>query len=325
MAQFYNIIIKELLLNELTGLLLFLGFVCFIFMCEILWVIKFFYKKIKLQGVYENEHKSLSSILVHIIFFVIVSCLAYAYFLEPHWLKVDRISIFTDKLKNSSFRIVQISDLHCDKKNINESNIVKIINSVNADIVVFTGDAINNMEGLPRFKNTLLKLNVYRKYAVRGNVDVKYWPNVDLFGGTGFKVLDGEGIFLTKNKESIFICGLDYTYRPINPRLFENIKLDYFSIFLYHTPVLVRYAAPLIDLYLCGHTHGGQVALPFYGAIITFSKYGKKYEAGKYQVGNTLLYVNRGLGMVGLGAPKLRFFSRPQIAIFDIKPKLKAK
>jgi hypothetical protein len=76
-----------------------------------------------------------------------------------------------------------------------------------------------------------------------------------------------------------------------------------------------------VDLYLAGHTHGGQIALPFYGAIITLSKFGKKYESGEYRVGNTILYVNRGLGLAGGFNPKMRFFARPEITVFDLKPK----
>lgn len=68
-----------------------------------------------------------------------------------------------------------------------------------------------------------------------------------------------------------------------------------------------------VDLYLCGHTHGGQIRLPFFGALITSSDLGKRYEAGRYQQNNTTLYVSRGLGMEGLGAPRARFLSPPEI------------
>ncbi len=60
------------------------------------------------------------------------------------------------------------------------------------------------------------------------------------------------------------------------------------------------------------HAHGGQVALPLYGALITFSKFGKKYEAGLYREGQTSLYVNRGLGMSNL---PLRFGAPPEVAL----------
>ena len=64
-------------------------------------------------------------------------------------------------------------------------------------------------------------------------------------------------------------------------------------------------------------THGGQVALPFYGAMLTMSRYDKKYEAGRYEVGKTTLYVNRGIGFEPHFA-RVRFASRPELTIIDI-------
>jgi predicted MPP superfamily phosphohydrolase len=64
-----------------------------------------------------------------------------------------------------------------------------------------------------------------------------------------------------------------------------------------------------------------QIQLPFYGALVTLSKFGKKYEAGMYTVNETILYVNRGIGMEGGLAPRVRFLARPEITVFDIIPK----
>ena len=75
-----------------------------------------------------------------------------------------------------------------------------------------------------------------------------------------------------------------------------------------------------VDLYLCGHNHGGQVALPIYGPLVTFSKCGKKYESGVYDVNDTIVYVSRGIGMSGR-FPRVRFLARPEITVFDIQPK----
>ena len=75
-----------------------------------------------------------------------------------------------------------------------------------------------------------------------------------------------------------------------------------------------------VDLFLAGHTHGGQVALPFYGAIVTFSRFGKRFEAGLHRVANTWLYVNRGLGMEGGPAPRVRFCARPEVSVLEVWP-----
>lgn len=70
-----------------------------------------------------------------------------------------------------------------------------------------------------------------------------------------------------------------------------------------------------MNLQLSGHTHGGQIQLPFYGPIIT-PPYGKVYTEGMYQMGSTHIYVNRGLGMTRL---PLRFLAKPEITVFTLK------
>jgi predicted MPP superfamily phosphohydrolase len=73
-----------------------------------------------------------------------------------------------------------------------------------------------------------------------------------------------------------------------------------------------------IDLYLCGHTHGGQIRLPFYGAILTSACTGKQYEMGPYLEQETLLYISRGIGLEGLSAPRMRLLCRPEIILFTL-------
>jgi hypothetical protein len=88
---------------------------------------------------------------------------------------------------------------------------------------------------------------------------------------------------------------------------------------LYHTPDLMPHAARLgVTLYLAGHTHGGQLRLPIYGAMATSSRWGKRYEMGRYQEHKTILYVNRGIGMEGLGAPRARFLAPPEVVLWEL-------
>ena len=76
----------------------------------------------------------------------------------------------------------------------------------------------------------------------------------------------------------------------------------------------------VVDLMLAGHVHGGQVALPFYGALMTLSRHGKRFEQGLYELPGMNLYVNRGIGMEGGSAPRVRFASRPEITLFLVHP-----
>ena len=264
------------------------------------------------------------AIAVHILAIVGSLCFLYGIFIEPHWIEVKRIELDTGKFTHAVLRIVQISDLHTDPKGINEKKLIGMVNSLDPDIIVFTGDTMNTPKALPVFKSTLksLKANI-GKFAVNGNFDYWYLRGLDLFGGTGFLVLDGETVRISKDGDIFFISGLNFEHKRYWLDLLRKVPRGYYSIFLYHTPDLIEDIGGVnVDLYLAGHTHGGQVALPFYGAIITLSKHGKRYEAGEYKVGRTVLYVNRGLGTEGKAGIRVRFLARPEVTVFDIRPAL---
>jgi len=262
------------------------------------------------------------AVVLHCIALLGVLCFAYGYFVEPYWLEVTRVRLTSGKLRTVSLRIVHISDLHCDRKVRNEPRLPEIINPLEPDLIVFTGDALNTPEALPVFRDTLGKLQAgIGKFAVRGNFDVGRRASPDLFEGTGFRELTAESVKLEKAGEQFCISGLIWTREDLHD-LLEDVPDGCYSILLHHHPDLIKEAArEKVDLYLCGHTHGGQVALPLYGAFMTFSKHGKKYEAGLYKVGRTDLYVNRGIGMEGGHAPRVRFCARPEITVIDIAPK----
>jgi hypothetical protein len=92
-------------------------------------------------------------------------------------------------------------------------------------------------------------------------------------------------------------------------------------VLLYHAPdPILEMADAGVDVVLSGHTHGGQVRLPFYGALITLARHGKRFDMGLYRVKETWLYVSRGLGMEGGLAPRVRFLARPEITVIDLVP-----
>jgi len=262
---------------------------------------------------------SKGAIAIHVIALAAVLCFCYGLFVEPYLLEVNEIRIDTDKLGSVKLRIVQISDLHCDMKMRNEEKLVRFVNAAKADIVVFTGDAVNGPESVGIFRETMKGLEAsIAKFAVRGN----WWANIEnreLFEGTGFKVLERDSVRLEKGGQEFYISGLNFWDGNYSGELLSVNSPDRFNVFLYHSPDLIEDVANFnVDLYLAGHTHGGQIALPFYGPVLTFSKFGKKYASGLYRVGKTDLYVNRGVGMEGGSAPRARFLARPEIAIFDI-------
>ena len=260
-----------------------------------------------------------AAIVLHALAVAGILCLAYGYLIEPYRVEVNRVPIGSRKVRATRIRIVQISDLHCNRKAGNEERLVEIVNALRPDVIVFTGDAANRPQAVGRFRDAMRRLDApLGKFAVRGNFDLRLGP--ELFDGTGFRELEGETAAIEKEGYTFYLTGLTCA-RDDCAGLLSRVPKDSYSVFLYHYPDLVEEAARAgADLYLCGHTHGGQVALPFYGALVTLSRFGKKYERGLYTVGGTLLYVNRGIGMEPAPAPRVRFLSRPEITAFDIGP-----
>ncbi|HEV3468665.1 MAG TPA: metallophosphoesterase [Pyrinomonadaceae bacterium] len=258
-------------------------------------------------------------------------CFAYGYFVEPYWPEVSRVRVGSRKLAGAArpVRVVHISDLHCDPRPRLEERLPEIVSAERPDLIVFTGDSINSPGGLPVLRRLMTRLaSVAPTFAVRGNWDVHYWRQHDLFGGTGVRELRNEAVRVDVAGASVWVAGVPFASSDAPPydvagaieKATAGVPPGDFTIFLYHTPDEIPNVAEAgrADLYCAGHTHGGQVALPLYGALVTLSKYGKRYESGLHRERDTHLYVNRGLGMEGGSAPRVRFFARPEITVIEI-------
>jgi uncharacterized protein len=251
-------------------------------------------------------------------------CIAYGTFVEPYWLEVTRTRVESPKIRagSGSVRIALVSDLHSDPKPRLEERLPQAIAAEKPDLIAFTGDSINSPKSLPVFKICMERLAaVAPVFAVRGNWDAEKWRDIDLFGGTGALELNGIPVHLTVRGVGLTIVGLPLGSHHPTGELLGKLPPKDFTIFLYHTPDRIFEAArSKLDLYLAGHTHGGQVALPFYGALVTASRFGKRFEAGLYRVDHTWLYVNRGIGMEGNFSPRVRFCARPEVTIIEVWP-----
>lgn len=267
--------------------------------------------------------------LSYILVFCGTLCIVYAYTVEPYWPELTHIALRSAKLHSGSrLRIIQISDLHCDGKARLERRLPAIIRDQHPDIIAFTGDTVNGPEGVPLAHELLAQLAaIAPTYVVPGNWDVSFsrkWhtglQQLPFFTGTGVHNLTGQSESIQIQGVPVWIAGAATNQEPLLPIMLAKAPGDQFSILLFHFPDEVDVVQQnRIDLYLAGHTHGGQIALPWYGALVTFSKFDKKYERGLHAIGNSWLYVNRGIGLEDF-PPRMRFLSRPEITVIDISP-----
>jgi predicted MPP superfamily phosphohydrolase len=254
-------------------------------------------------------------------------CVAYGWLVEPYWPEVTHVRLASSRLRpgTAPIRVVLLSDMHSDPQPRLEERLPDLVAAQHPDAIVYVGDSINSVRGVPVFKACMSRLaGVAPTFAVRGNWDAWYWRGVDLFGGTGVRELDGDAAGVDVRGTTLWIGGVAVYHEDRVPAVLAGIPDGGPAPFLYHYPypdVLPDPGRDRFDLQCSGHTHGGQVALPFYGAIITFSKYGKRYEAGLYAVGSSHMYVTRGVGLEGGIAPRVRFFARPEISVVDLAPR----
>lgn len=254
----------------------------------------------------------------HVALAVGLGCFLYGVFIEADWVEVTHHELQTPKLPaGTRLRIAHLSDLHTDRMSRALRKIPELLAREKPDLLVFTGDTVNARQGGDVFRRWMSELHApLGRYAVRGNHDVWYWSELDLFGGgVATELNDATPAWLLDQK--VALCGAAYGVTGPLPACIDAAK-GRFTVVAYHTPDLIEELAPRgPDLYLAGHTHGGQVRAPLFGAIITMSKFDKKYEMGRYAVGPTTLYVNRGIGFER-DAPRVRFLCRPELAIVDV-------
>lgn len=312
--------------TEIVKAGMFVTAVCGVYLVELALFIVFILARLGFVPRQKRRGLARAAVLcVHVLAVGGALCMIYALFVEPHWIEVVNVDVPTNRIKHVSLTVVQISDLHCDPARNDEDRVVQMVNDARPDVIVFTGDAANDEKGLPIFRDTLKRLNApLGKFAVRGNID-RGFSDEDLVGGTGFVLLDGECAVVRKDGEAFCIVGVSnervgQIHGILQRIIAARTPREMFTIFIHHYPGMVDEVYPgWVDLSLCGHIHGGQVALPFYGAVMTFSSAGKKYERGIYHAKGALLYVNRGIGTENIPV-RARFLARPEITVFHIHP-----
>jgi uncharacterized protein len=243
--------------------------------------------------------------------------------IEPNWIEVTHTTIMTSKLKAGAppLRIVQLTDLHIDHFGKREAQALDIIKRLKPDLILLTGDYTNTLEGYPDVHRFMSGLHAkYGVYAVCGNWNPERMYE-KFFSSTRVRMVEHETETINIPAGRVTVGGIRWYGWGSAGQVFRHVDTSRaFTILLSHMPDAGRYAAPGVDLVVAGHTHGGQVRIPGFGPLIALSAAGRKCTAGPSRLpSGGLLYVNRGLGMEGNDAPRIRFLCRPEIAVFTIR------
>ncbi|MBM7704674.1 putative MPP superfamily phosphohydrolase [Bacillus iocasae] len=257
---------------------------------------------------------------------------AYAKYVEPKRLDIVRKTISASNLPASfdGINVLQFSDTHLGLSyHLPQlQNLVEKMNALRPDIVLFTGDLIDIPNEYPYTNKVAPILKQIQaplgKYSIYGNHDHGGYGTElykEIMHQADFKLLTNEVHKIELVDQTfIHICGLDDVMlgKPEYSKTLNQLQHNVFSIAMVHEPdVAVKVANYEVDLQLSGHSHGGQIQIPFYGPLIT-PPFGTVYSEGSYEVGqsNMQLYVNRGLGTTRL---PFRFLATPEVTIFTLR------
>ena len=285
----------------------------------------------------ELRKKIVLTSLKVIFIIIIISMLFYLYttYISSKIITVKEERIISEKLPSNfdGLKIIQISDIHYGSTIFMDDikKLVSLVNRRNPDLVVFTGDLINKgykinskeqenlIKQLKKIKSTI------GKYAIMGEEDTDQFTTI--MNQSEFTILNNDYDLIYKDSNTpILLIGLSSS---ISNNIKINQGYEYFTqpthnsniytITLLHEPDNVDEitASYQTDLFLAGHSHNGQVYIPYIGGL--FRKEGAEhYINGFYQLENSKLYISSGIGTTGNG---FRLFCRPSINFFRLSSK----
>lgn len=273
---------------------------------------------------------------VGIVLLAIIVLVVYeSTWVEPFRLGVTNQTYTTPKWRADAkpLRLLQIGDIHVERVTPRERHLNKLIDEIKPDVIVFTGDFVNlSNTNDPDSEKAIREIISQWKaplgvYCVSGTPLVEPLARVETFVKdlNNLKLLPNQWITVDAPGGKLNILGLVVTHdmqrdRDLLKKMMMMAPKEGLHLLLMHPPDIAPEANDAgIDLYLCGHTHGGQIRLPLIGALFSSSHLGNRFIMGRYELGTTTLYTSRGVGLEGLGAPRARFFCPPEIVLWEIK------
>lgn len=268
-----------------------------------------------------------------LIILLICSFFLYSRYIGTKGLSVKEYAIIDSKLPSNfyGFKIVQISDIHY-KVTTTKQDLKKIVNEINLlkpDIVILSGDLFDDTIRYSEndFKDLINILNSINynigKYAIKGEDDLNIDKWESIINDSEFTNLNDTYEFIYNNGTTpILLVGIGSNYKENHIKetiddIYTNINKEYiFSMLVLHEPDFIdSIDYSKFNLILAGHSHNGQIVLPFIGGIIK-DKYGKNYYDNYYDLGNAKMYISSG---IGTSKYKFRFFNKPSINLYRLR------
>jgi uncharacterized protein len=260
---------------------------------------------------------------------------------ERHWIDVAQRDVALRGLSADfeGMRIAQVSDIHMDSftEPFFMRQVIERINRLKPDAVFLTGDFVTSgawphadaHEAAWECAGILKGLECKSVHAILGNHDVSVGAEIveDSLRASGINVLRNSYLPIERGSGRMWLAGLDdplVGHPDLNAAIPENIRHQRNEpiILLCHAPDFATHvrshaAGQAVDLMLSGHTHGGQIRLPLVGALV-LPPMGKRFVQGWFQIGSMALYVNRGIGTIGV---PFRLDCPPEITLFTLRAK----
>lgn len=254
-----------------------------------------------------------------------------AFWFEPSSIRLIKHEINVTSAKElRGLRIAVIADLHTGAPYIGEAKlrrIVHLVSSAKPDLILLAGDYV--VEGVIGGKTmpietTAALLQPLRApmgvYAVLGNHD--HWDDENKIAralrSVGIKVVENESVRLKGHNHEFSLVGIGdrMTFHDNIARAFRAVPKDARALCLTHSPDVFPDLPKTCLLTIAGHTHGGQVALPFTGRLIVPSKFGQRYAAGLIQENGKYMFISTG---IGTSIIPVRFGVPPEISLIEIR------
>jgi uncharacterized protein len=268
----------------------------------------------------QKTNKIVASICI-LIAILLSTISIYSFFVEPFKLEVTEYAIQSSKIKKP-YKVAVISDFQADQFTKYEREVLKETQLAKPDLILMTGDylqPIDKKQGLKlasEFTGYLQELRFSAPlgvYAVRGDTERPSWEHI----------FDSTSVRTFEQTDRFEIDGIKITALSRNDS--KNVDLfvsesPSFQIVFGHSP---NFALGNVnaDLLIAGHTHGGQLRLPFFGPLYIKSKIPRRWGAGMTPLDHErTLIVSRGIGMERGYAPRFRFLCRPELVFVELKP-----